>query len=176
MSVSGISSTNFYTTEGTQTNMQQFQQAFQQPGQDLQSGNLTAAQSDFAVLQQFRPQTSSASLSQSNNPIAPAFRQLSKDLQSGNPSAAQQDYTTIQQTMQSRAAHWHPHQNHGSSTSGVSKIGQLLDQLGTALQSGSLSSVQNAFTPLQREFQLNPDSGQAPSTSDTGSNSISADA
>jgi hypothetical protein len=26
MSVSGISSTNFYTTEGTQTNMQQFQQ------------------------------------------------------------------------------------------------------------------------------------------------------
>jgi hypothetical protein len=176
MSVSGISSTNFYTPEGTQTDRQQFQQAFQQLGQDLQSGNLTAAQSDFATLQQLRPQTSSASLSPSNNPVAQAFSQLSQDLQSGNLSAAQQDYATIQQTMQSRAVLGHHHQSPGGGTRGASEIGQLLDQLGTALPSGKLSSAQRAFTTLQQEAQFNQDSGQAASTSGTGSNSISVDA
>lgn len=177
MSVSGISSTNFYSTEATQTNTQQFQQAFQQLGQDLQSGNLSAAQSDFATLQQLRPQTSSASSSQSNNPIAQAFSQLSKDLQAGNLSAAQQDYATIRQAMQSQEAHGHHHHSGGSSTSGTSEIGQLLDQLGTALQSGNLSSAQSAFTTLQQEFQqLNQGGGQTSSPSNSSSTSLSVSA
>jgi len=70
---------------------QQFQQEFAQLGQDLQSGNLSAAQSEFATLQQSRPQSTATTAAQSNNPIATAFNQLSSDLQSGNLTAAQQD-------------------------------------------------------------------------------------
>ncbi len=53
MSLSGISSSNLfsYENQSVQNNMQQFQQEFQQLGQDLQSGNLSAAQSDFTTLQ-----------------------------------------------------------------------------------------------------------------------------
>src|SRR5271157_3431241 len=120
MSVSGISSSSFsdYNTQSVQNRMQQVRQEFQQLGQDLQSGNLSAAQTDFATLQQLRPptfvgptavgqQTSSTSSSQSNSPIAQEFNQLSQDLQSGNVSAAQKDYTTIQQDFQNQAGQTH---------------------------------------------------------------------
>src|SRR5208337_2215881 len=142
MSVSGISS-SLYNTQSVQNNFQQFQQTFQQLGKDLQSGNLSAAQSDFATLQKLSPQSGSTSSSQSDNPVAQAFSQLSTDLQSGNLSAAQQDYTTIQQAMQSQATQGHHHHHHGGGSSEASEISQLLDQLGTALQSGDLSTAQS---------------------------------
>ena len=85
MSVSGISS-SLYNTENVQSGIQQFQQTFRQLGQDLQSGNLSAAQSDFAALQKLQPPGNASSSSQSNSPIAQAFSQLSQDLQSGNLS------------------------------------------------------------------------------------------
>ncbi len=74
---------------------------FRQLGQDLTSGNLSAAQSDFATLQQAftTPATSSSS---SANPVAQAFQQLSSDLSSGNLSAAKQDYSNIQQQFSNR--------------------------------------------------------------------------
>jgi hypothetical protein len=153
MSVSGISSSSLfdYTKQSVQNQMQQFQQEFQQLGKDLQSGNLSAAQSDFATLQQYAPQSSSTSAS-SNNPIAQEFAQLGKDLQAGNTSAAQQDFTTIQQDFQSRATQGHHHHHHGGG-SGESAISQSLEQLGQALQSGDLTSAQTAYSTLQQEFQ-----------------------
>ena len=160
MSVSGISSSSFfdYSGQSIQNQQQQIQQEFQQLGEDLQSGNLSAAQSDYATLQQLAPQNNSSS-TQSNNPIAQAFNQLAQDLQSGNVSAAQQDYTTIQQDLQSQsqaggqssAAHGHHH--HGSGDSGQSEISQLFDQLGQALQSDNLSTAQQVFSTLQQAFQ-----------------------
>ena len=89
MSVSGISSSSLFdfNTQAAQNKRQQFLQEFQQLGQDLQSGNLSAAQSDFAALEQLKPQTSSTASSSSSSPIAQAFKQLSQDLQSGNVSA-----------------------------------------------------------------------------------------
>ena len=153
MSVSGISSTSLYSDQSIQSILQQFQKTFQQLGKDLQSGNLSAAQSDFASLQQLQPQNNSTSSSQSNNPIAQAFSQLSQDLQSGNLSAAQQDYTAIQQALQSQGAQGaQGHHHHGGSGS-ASEINQLLSQLGTALQSGDLSTAQSTFNTLQQEFQ-----------------------
>jgi hypothetical protein len=173
MSVSGISS-SLYNTQSVQSIFQQFQQTFQQLGKDLQSGNLSAAQSDFATLQKLNPQTNSTSSAQSDNPIAQAFSQLSTDLQSGNLSAAQQDYTTIQQAMQSQATQGHHHHHHGGGSSGASEISQLLDQLGTALQSGDLSTAQSTFTTLQQDLQgSTQNSGQ---TSSSSSNSISVTA
>lgn len=162
MSVSGIFSSSFsdYSAQSVQNTRQQVQQEFQQLGQDLQSGNLSAAQSDFATLQQLVPQNNSSS-TQSNNPIAQAFQQLAQDLQSGNLSGAQQDFATIEQDFQnqaaqaasqssSRVAEGH-HHHHGGG--GENQISQLFDQLGQALQSGNLSAAQQAFSTLQQDFQ-----------------------
>jgi outer membrane protein assembly factor BamD (BamD/ComL family) len=182
MSVSGISTSSLYNYNSAQSSLQQIQQTFQQLGQDLQSGNLSAAHSDFAALLKLAPQLSSTATStaQNNSPIAQAFRQLAKDLQSGNLSAAQQDFSTIQQDFQNQApqsqtsatqtqSHHHHH-----SGSGSSEISQLLNQLGTALQSGNLASAQQAFTSLQQQFQQSaPASGSTTEPSQSNSNSVS---
>lgn len=150
MSISGITSSNFFSS-GIQ---KQIQQEFQQLGQDLQSGNLSAAQADFVTLQKNVPQSSATSSSQSNNPIAQAFNQLSQDLQSGNLTAAQQDYSTIQSDMQNQTSQVHHHHHHHHSGSGQeSSAAQAFSQLGQALQSGNLSAAQQAYSTLQQDFQ-----------------------
>jgi outer membrane protein assembly factor BamD (BamD/ComL family) len=173
MSVAGISSSNLfnYATQSTQNKMQQFQQEFQQLGQDLQSGNMSAAQSDFATLQQYAPQSSSTS-SQSS-PIAQEFSQLAKDIQSGNTTAAQQDYSTIEQDFQSKAAHGHHHHGGGGSGSSQSTFSQLMSQLGQALQAGNLTSAQTAYSTLQQEFQQFSQNNGVASQSSTTSNNVS---
>ena len=177
MSVSGISSSSLfdYNTQSVQNKMQQFQKEFQQLGQDLQSGNMSAAQSDFATLQQYAPQTSSTSSSQSNSPIAQEFSQLAKDIQSGNTSAAQQDYSTIQQDMQSHAAEGHHHHHSsGGGGEGQSAVSQLMTQLGQALQSGNLSSAQQAYSTLQQEFQQFTQNSSVTTPSSSNNVSVSA--
>lgn len=163
MSVAGISSSLLnYTPQSVQNNFQQFQKEFQQLGQDLQSGNLSAAQSDFATLQKDEPQSSSSSASQ-NSPIAQAFSQLSKDLQSGNLSAAQQDYSSLQQDFQNQATQAHRHHHHGGGgESGNSSVSQLLSQLGQDLQSGNLTSAQQAYSTLAQDFQQSSSGGAQP--------------
>jgi len=188
MSVSGLSSSSF-GNQAIQNQIQQFQQEFTQLGQDLQSGNLSAAQSDFATLQANAPQgsnstnsfpiSSSTSSSQSSNPIAQAFNQLSSALQSGNLSAAQQDYSTIQSDFQSQLAqsestpgrhhHHHASESSGSSSSSSSEqngISELFTELGSALQSGNLSTAQQAYTTLQQDLQqYTQGNSSVPSTS-----------
>jgi outer membrane protein assembly factor BamD (BamD/ComL family) len=179
MSVSGISSSSLfdYNTQSVQNRKQQFQQEFQQLGQDLQSGNLSAAQADFATLQQLGPQTNSTSSSQSSNAIAQEFSQLSQDLQSGNVSAAQKDYSTIQQDFQTHAGQAH-HHHHGGGGSGESAVSQLLSQLGQALQSGNLSAAQQAYSTLQQDFQqfTQTNASNSTSASSTVSNSVAVNA
>jgi outer membrane protein assembly factor BamD (BamD/ComL family) len=175
MSVSGISSSSLFNTSGVQSLFQQFQQTFQQLGQDMQSGNLSAAQSDFAALQNLGSQNSTAT-SQSNSPIAQAFSQLAKDLQSGNLSAAQQDFATIQQDFQSQSVQGQTqstegHHHHHGSGGGSSEVSQLLNQLGTSLQSGDLSSAQQAYSSLVQQFQQSSQSSGAASLPATQANS-----
>jgi hypothetical protein len=93
--------------------------AVSQLAQDLKSGNPTAAQSDFAAVQQDLQQAGSQAgaahghhhrrhhgggeSSQSGaqqDPISTLFGQLGHDLQSGNLSAAQQAYSSLQQDLQ----------------------------------------------------------------------------
>jgi hypothetical protein len=100
MSVLGILSSSLFGTQSVQNPMLQAQQL----GNNLKSGNLSAAKASFATLQQSAPQTSSTSSSQSSNPIAQAFTQLGKDLQSGNVPAAQQDYSQHKGTIISTGA------------------------------------------------------------------------
>jgi outer membrane protein assembly factor BamD (BamD/ComL family) len=192
MSASGISASSFFDS-GALSSFQQIQQEFQQLGQDLQSGNLTAAEGVFVTLQQDLPQGGDAS-SQSSNPIAQAFSQLGQDLQAGNLSGAQQDFATIQQDVQNQAQQdqaqqgqttqgsdagdWHHHHHHSdnSSSSESSEISQLMSQLGQDLQSGNLSGAQQTYTSLQQDFQQIGESVWAQSQSSSGSSTISVSA
>jgi len=176
-------------------NKQQFKQGFQQLGQDLQSGNLSQAQSDFTLLQQLLPSGQQNSLlapasgAQSSNPLATAVSQLAQDLKSGNLTAAQSDLATVQQDMQqvgqqSGAAHGHHHRHHSDADSGQSSsqpnsISTLFGQLGQDLQSGNVSAAQQVYFSLQQDFQqfaLNNSSSSsgAPSAASGANFSVSA--
>ena len=162
MSIAGIASTLLSQIGNLQNNQQsQIQAEFQQLAQDLTSGNLTQAQTDFATLQQSAPTTQANSTS----PLSQAFSKLGTDLQSGNLTAAQQDFATIQQDVaaatqgaQSGQLHHHHHHHAGeaqtsASASGQqSSISQLFSTLGQDLQSGSLSSAQQAYASLQQDL------------------------
>ena len=137
MSIAGIASnSNLFqnsVVQQTQNRFQQIQSQFQKLGQDLQSGNLTQAKSDFSTLSQELPNggqfgassatsAAGATSSTSSSPILQAFQSLGKDLQSGNLSAAQQDFAAIQQSAQQsqasgQAHHGHHHHHSGGDSS-----------------------------------------------------------
>lgn len=104
MSIAAVSSSavNFSPSSQAPSRIQQFEQGFQKLGQDLQSGNLSAAESAFSDLP--KP-GETASSQQINSPIEESFLQLRQNLQSGNLSGAQQDYTQIKNDVQNRLAH-----------------------------------------------------------------------
>lgn len=97
MSAAGISSSGIFNFGDMLSAAQKLQTDFQQLGKDLQSGSLTAAQSDLSAFNQdaavFTP---SAGTQGGSSPIDKAFQQLEQDVQGGKLSAAQQDYATIQ--------------------------------------------------------------------------------
>ena len=105
MSVSSVSSSSpLDNSTPAVTNKQvQITKEFKKLGQDLQSGNVSAAQSAFTVLQQLVPKLNGSSAPQSYDPLIQAFNQLGTTLQSGDTSAAQQDYAKIQQVFENRA-------------------------------------------------------------------------
>jgi hypothetical protein len=119
MSVSGIMGTSFYQQSTIQNSFQQRRAEFQQLGQDLQSGNLTAAQQDFTELTATSAAvsssgtattgttaTGSSSSMSSASPyasLAQDFSTLGQAIQSGNLSAAQLAYLAMQQDAQSVA-------------------------------------------------------------------------
>jgi len=177
MSVAGILSSAVFSigSQLLQSRKQQISQEFQQLGTDLKSGNLTAAQADFAALQKLQPSGSSST--SSSNPITQDFNQLAADLKAGNTTAAQQDFTKLQQDFQSRGTQTHHHHHHhgGSSNSGGgSEISQLFSQLGSALQSGNLSTAQQAYSAMLQQFQQYGAAGVTASQSGASALSINA--
>jgi len=163
MSISGIQSS---VTNPYQPVVNSVQQEVQQLGQDLQSGNLSAAQSDFATLQQTFSQsaaasgtTSSTTYAATTSPFEQAFNQLASDLNSGNLSAAQKDFSTVQQDLKSRGFHstTPPHHQHGGGWSaGPTDQNSLLQDLnlvGQSLTTSNLTGAQQAYTTLQQQLQ-----------------------
>lgn len=182
MSVSGILSSSLYNygLQAVQQRGQQMRSEFQQLGQDLKSGNLSAAQSDFASLQQLKQGSPSSSM-HTNSTMGQDFQQLAQDLKSGNTSAAQQDYAKIQQDLQSQSAQAHGHHHHhgGGGSEDANDLTQTMDDLGQALQSGNISTAQQAYSSLEQEFQMFAQSNPqllsaAASTGDAGGISVSA--
>lgn len=173
MSVAGIASSSLYQLNNLQNqpkNYQNIQSEFQQLGQDLTSGNLSQAQSDFATLTQ-----NLSNSQQSSNPLAQALNTLGSDLQSGNLSAAQQDYATLLQDIQQVVNQMHGHHHHhaeGASSSQGNEISQLFSTLGQDLQSGNLSAAQQAYASLQQAFQPSTSSSSNSSSSSTSSSTL----
>ncbi|MBZ5642078.1 MAG: hypothetical protein LAO19_04905 [Acidobacteriia bacterium] len=132
LSQSGSSANNFSNllnslAGSSSTGTNPLTQAFQQLGQDLQSGNLQAAQKDYTNIQQTAQQevqqgaqpsaghrhrhhrvdsdqdsssSSPSSSSQQANPVAQAFSTLAQDLHVGNLQGAQQAFATLQNDLQ----------------------------------------------------------------------------
>ena len=111
--ISGISS-SLYQSQITQQ-FQQMKTTFQQLGADLQSGNVAAAQKDFATLTGNSSNGSTGTTSEKSS-LQQEIQQLGQDLQSGNLSAAQQDYTQIQQSAQQEQTKHHGHHGHHASS------------------------------------------------------------
>jgi hypothetical protein len=137
-------------SNSTQSRFQKYKQEFQQLGQDLQSGNVSKAESDLAALQPGAASSSSSSSSGTPSLISQGFNQLAQDLQSGNITAAQSDYATLQQDLQQRAGQTHHHPSSSLSTA-FTQLQQTLGQLGQSLQSGNLTGAQQAYTSLQAD-------------------------
>ncbi|MGD0507940.1 MAG: hypothetical protein ABSA27_09095 [Terriglobales bacterium] len=164
MSISGILSSSFLQNQLSSVNSPN-QQDMQKLSQDLQSGNLSAAQSDFATLQQAYSQsatTPSASTTSTSSSAAQAFNQLASDLQSGNLSAAQKDFSTAQKDFPDKYKippyHFHVHTplgggGGGSGSSNQNSLLQDLNQVGQNLTSSNLAGAQQGYATLQQELQ-----------------------
>ena len=191
MSITSVASstllTQIYATQSTQNNQSQFQQIqtdFQQLGQDLQAGNLTGAQQDFATRQQALPSGQSQSQQNTASPIAQAFTALSQALQSGNLQDAQTAFTTLQgdiQQQQGSGQRHHHHHGGNSSQSTASAASQQTNPVATAfgalsqaLQSGNLSGAQTAFATLQQDLTQQFAGDLASYSGSTGSSSTAA--
>jgi hypothetical protein len=183
MSTSGISTSSLYNYETqsllNQNNLQQFQQEFQQLGQALQSGNTSAAQSDFNALEEVASPATTGSSTADSSSLTQSFSQLGQALQSGNLSAAQQDYSNIQQDFQGQGiqhAHGHHHHHGGGGEEDQNQISQTFQQLGQELQSSDLSGSQQAYSSLQQEIQTLTPNGAATPVEGTAISGVSVSA
>lgn len=120
MSLTGILASGLFDLLGTQSAQSSgaanqsgtsVQNEFQQLGQDLQSGNLSAARQDFATIEQGVRQRTSQILhhhhhfsagasANSTSATAQDFGELAQALQSGNLSAAQTAFSALQQAIE----------------------------------------------------------------------------
>jgi hypothetical protein len=176
VSISSISSSyNLYQTyqpyqTSTQNKVGQFRQEFNALANDLKSGDLTAAQTDFATLQQLLPNSSAGNQTQNGqqasnqNAFATDLNAVGQALQLGNVSDAQKAFAKLQQDMQSVQGRHHHHHHNGSASapgSGQNTLATDFQTLGQALQSNNLTDAQTAFAKLQQDIQstYNPSVG-----------------
>ncbi|SRR6266481_526306 len=164
MSISGILSSGFLQKQlGAPSTP--YQQSIEQLSKDLQSGNLSAAQSDFSTLQKaLSPSpisTATASAASTSNTVAQAVNQLATDLKSGNLSAAQKDFSALQQDVKNlggpvatnRFHHYHRLSTNIEDLTNPNSLIQDLNQVRQNLTSGNLFAAQQAYATLR---------GQAP--------------
>ncbi len=156
MSITGILSSGLSSLlqpTSVQSTVQKKRAEFQQLGQDLQSGNLSAAQQDFATLSQnSSTQTSSVNSSTPSNSavsLKQSFSDLKTALSSGDISGAQQAYSQIQQDFQAngaQGAHGHHHHHGGGAPpvqgqdTSTSSTADLMSMLTGATNSSATSA------------------------------------
>src|SRR5271163_3463119 len=146
MSISGIANTALsslltatQSAQSGQGKFQQIQSEFQQLGQDLQAGNLTQAQQDYATLQQyFQQQQQGAGQvhhhhhhggggdGQQGSQVSSALNSLATALQAGNLSSAQTAFAALQQDLEQLTAGSVTGSTSGSSSSSSQSSGSGL--------------------------------------------------
>jgi outer membrane protein assembly factor BamD (BamD/ComL family) len=152
---------------------------YTQLASDLQSGNLSGAQSAFLSLQQLLPaEQASSNSSASSGPsgtIQTDFAALSQALTSGNLTQAQSAFSQLQSDLQTAS------QPTGGAIATLpdpaqtpaQQVRQDYAQLAGDLQSGNLTGAQSAFTALEEALQTqtgtNATSETSSSTAPTGS-------
>jgi len=112
---------------GSATSGNPLSQAFNQLGQDLQSGNLQAARRDLTTIQNAAQQNVQASAQPNSRQAAGHHRP---------------HHHHVEKTEES-----------SSSTPQAGAIGQAFSQLAQTLQSGNLQGAQQAFSALQNDLQ-----------------------
>ena len=174
MSVSGISSNSLFNfvAEGLQSKRHAFRSEFEQLGKDLQSGDLVAAQKDFAALQQLQADQTGSTPDASVDPLQAALKKLAQDLQTQDTNAVQKDYANVLHVYQNHASPVHRHHAHSSGESDA--IRQSITELGQALRAGDLRAAQQAYSALQQEFQTL--SNWTSETSSNATNGVSVSA
>ena len=130
MAVSGIQSCNTCDPQNMLRNFQTVKSDSGKPGQDLKSGKLSQAQTDFAT--------------------------LSQNLLSGPQNTTDQDatdFTTLAySSVQQAGGHRHHHHHQGSSGQN-SAISQDFSTLGQDQESDDVSAAQKAFATRQKDLQ-----------------------
>jgi hypothetical protein len=143
MSVAGISSSNFlnYQNANVQAQQQQWQQAFQQLGQELQTGNLsplestaqTTAQTELSALQQPSPASASPAA-----PIGTPATPILFNVPQGTPKHGIHERT--------------PH-HLVSADDNSDNSTQDSNPLGQTPQAGNSSTAQQAYNSWQQDLQ-----------------------
>jgi len=143
-------------------------QSIAQLGQDLQAGNLSAAQTDYLAIGNSSPDGSTAN---DTNSFAQQWGALGQALQNGDLSGAQQDFSQLQQTLGANGVHHGHHHHHGGAgasassavgaaqtTQGTDPFEAAFQQIGSSLGTGDITGAQSAFSQLQ---SMLGDSGSA---------------
>jgi len=163
MSVSGISSgANVY-----QNQLQQIKKDFSTLQTDLSSGSLATAQQAYAALTQdlqAAQQTEGGQQTGGTSQISTDLAAVGSALQSGSISDAQNAFATLTQDLQNalqteaaqgtQQAYGHHHHHHHGSGSQTASTGVSTDlaAVGSALQSGNITSAQSAFATLMQDL------------------------
>ncbi len=134
MSLTGITGINSTQLANVQQDLQKVQGEFKQLGQDLQSGNLTQAQTDFVTLSQ--------SLASSPTFVGPTA--LNSQSGTGAATSAANSPNIAGPNAITHSATASHHRVH---------LRQALSQLGQALQAGNLSAAQQAFSTMSQVWQ-----------------------
>ncbi len=140
MSTSAVSSSALSNLleELLRYNSQKRQTTLEKLGTDLKSGNLAAAQADFATLTGDTSGTASTTAT-SKDPVVQDLVTLSKDLKSGDTTAAQKDFSALTTDLVKEASTAVSNTSSVSSTN-TSEAQELLKLL-QSLSSSSSSAV-----------------------------------
>ncbi|HME44540.1 MAG TPA: hypothetical protein VKF36_15730 [Syntrophorhabdales bacterium] len=179
MSVSDIStSTNIYQDRMSQ--IQSVRQDLSSLTTTLASGDLTGAQNAFGTLMQDIGSTNAQSGQQTGttSQISTDLTALGAALNAKDLTTAQSTYATLLQDLQvgqqTQKAHHHHHHHHASDAqSTTDTLNTDLKTLGTALQSGDLTTAQSAYATLMQDIG-NTATQSATTTSSTSTQTVAA--
>ncbi|MGD0489201.1 MAG: hypothetical protein ABSB94_18700 [Syntrophorhabdales bacterium] len=162
-SISSISS----STNAYQNQFQQIRKDFLTLQTDLSSGSLATAQQAYAALTQdlqAAQQTEGGQQTGGTSQISTDLAAVGSALQSGSISDAQNAFATLTQDLQNalqteaaqgtQQAYGHHHHHHHGSGSQTASTGVSTDlaAVGSALQSGNITSAQSAFATLMQDL------------------------